>query len=423
MSFDDRIIGRVMTERSNYKLDQFVSVPSEVHMKVPRTQQPRHPTHPISTETCNPSTKMSESKLFKPLTVGKLQLSHRIGMCPLTRFRASDDHVPLPIVETYYAQRASVPGTLLIAEGTFISPKQSGFANVPGIYNESQIAAWRKVTDAVHAKGSYIFCQLWALGRTAETDVAERENITVTSSSNLRVDAQHPVPVAMSVEEIESTIQDYAQAAKNAIIAGFDGVELHGANGYLIDQFLQDKCNQRNDQYGGSIENRSRFALEAVQAVVDAVGADRTAIRFSPFSTFNDMKMKNLIPQFSDIVQKLDPLKLAYLHLVESRIAGNADVESSEQLDFAINLWSGPLLLAGGYKPDTAKQVVDHERSDRDIVVMFGRLFIATPDLPFRVKNGLDLNQYNRDTFYTPKKSEGYIDYEFSTQFGQTAVV
>ncbi|KAH7083498.1 hypothetical protein BKA63DRAFT_154132 [Paraphoma chrysanthemicola] len=363
---------------------------------------------------------MSESKLFKPLTIGKLQLSHRIGMCPLTRFRASDDHVPLPIVETYYAQRGSVPKTLLISEGTFISPKQGGTNNVPGIYNESQIAAWRKVTDAVHAKGSYIFCQLWALGRTASPDVARRENIRVTSSSNIALSEDHVVPEPLSVEEIKSTIEDYAQAAKNALAAGFDGVELHGANGYLIDQFLQDVSNKRTDQYGGSIENRSRFALEAVQAVVDAVGADRTAIRFSPFSPFNGMKMDNLVPQFADIVQKLNPLKLAYLHLVESRIAGSKDCEGDEKLDFAIDLWSGPLLLAGGYKPDTAKMVVDHERPDKDIVVMFGRLYISTPDLPFRVKNGLDLNPYNRDTFYTPMKAEGYIDYEFSTHFGRT---
>ncbi|OAL03654.1 FMN-linked oxidoreductase [Phaeosphaeriaceae sp. SRC1lsM3a] len=364
---------------------------------------------------------MTDSKLFKPVTIGKLQLSHRMGMCPLTRFRASDDHVPLPIVETYYAQRASVPGTLLIAEGTLISEAQGGFANVPGIYNESQITAWRKVTDAVHAKGSYIYCQLWALGRTAEIDVATKEGVTVKSSSNFRCDEQHPVPVPMTIEDIKTVIQDYAQAAKNAIAAGFDGVELHGANGYLIDQFTQDTCNRRIDQYGGSIENRSRFAIEAVQAVVDAVGADRTGIRLSPFSKFNDMKMDNLIPQFSDLVKKLNSLELAYLHLVESRIAGNADVESSESLDFAVDLWSGPLLLAGGYKPDTAKQLVDHERPNRRILVMFGRLFIATPDLPFRVKEGLDLNQYNRDTFYTPKKSEGYVDYEFSAQFSKAA--
>lgn len=364
---------------------------------------------------------MTESRLFKPLAVGRLQLSHRIGMCPLTRFRASDDHVPLPIVETYYAQRASVPGTLLVSEGTFISPSQGGFANVPGIYNDAQIAAWRKVTDAVHAKGSYIFCQLWALGRTAEGDIAEKENFTVTSSSDLPVDAAHPQPAPLTVSQIKSTIQDYAQAAKNAIAAGFDGVELHGANGYLIDQFIQDNCNQRTDEYGGSIENRSRFAVEAVQAVTDAVGANRTAIRFSPWSTFNAMRMDNPVPQFSDIIRKLDPLGLAYLHLVESRIAGNADVESFDKLEFAMTIWNGPLLIAGGYRPDSAKRLVDEEQKSRDIVVMFGRFFISTPDLPFRIKAGLELNQYDRDTFYTPQQAKGYIDYKFSSDFQEAS--
>lgn len=360
---------------------------------------------------------MANSRLFEPLTIGKLKLAHRMGMAPLTRFRASDDHVPLPIVATYYEQRASVPGTLLISEGTFISPQQGGMENVPGIYNEAQIQSWRKVTDAVHAKGSHIFCQLWALGRAAHTKVAENENFTVTSSSNLAIDSTWAVPVPLTVDQIESTVGDYAQAAKNAIAAGFDGVELHGANGYLIDQFLQDRCNQRTDEYGGSVENRSRFALETVKAVCDAIGTDRTGIRFSPWSTFNSMLMEDPIPQFPDIVKKLNPFGLAYLHLVESRIAGNADVESVGKLDFAMDIWKGPLLIAGGYLPLSARQLVDEDRKDRDITVVFGRYFISTPDLPFRAKEGLEQNKYNRDLFYTPKMSEGYIDYPFSKQF------
>ncbi|KIN06807.1 hypothetical protein OIDMADRAFT_36595 [Oidiodendron maius Zn] len=362
---------------------------------------------------------MADSRLFKPLLVGKLSLSHRIGMCPLTTFRATDDHVSLPIVEDYYAQRASVPGTLLVSEGTFISPSQGGFANVPGIYNEAQIRAWRKITHAVHAKGSYIYCQLWVLGRTADADVAERENFIISSSSDSPVDAAHPQPVPMTVNQIKSTIQGYAQAAKFAISAGFDGVELHGANGYLRDQFLHDRCNQRSDQYGGGVENRSRFALEAVQAVTNAIGADRTAIRFSPWSTYNSMRMEDPASQFSDIIKRLNPPKLAYLHLVESRIAGNADVECVDTLGFAMDLWNDALLIAGGYTPDSARRLVDHEQKSRDIVVMFGRFFISTPDLPFRIKEGLELNQYDRGTFYTPKEAKGYIDYEFSSDYLQ----
>lgn len=365
-------------------------------------------------------TAMAETRLFQPVTVGRLRLNHRLGMCPLTRFRAADDHTPLPIVAEYYGQRASVPGTILIAEGTFISEAQGGFANVPGIYNDKQIAAWREVTDAVHSKGSFIFCQLWALGRTAETDVAEKEQITITSSSDIRVDPEHAVPVPLSLEQIKAAIQDYVQAAKNAIQAGFDGIELHGANGYLIDQFLQDTCNKRDDQYGGSIENRSRFALEVVNAVVEAIGADRTAIRFSPWSTFNGMRMKDLIPQFEDIVKKLDKLNLAYLHLVESRIAGNLDVDSFDKLDFAAKHWRGVLFIAGGFSPDSARRLVDEERVDRDVVVLFGRYFISTPDLPFRIREHLSLNDYDRSTFYTPKNADGYTNYPFSKEFLST---
>jgi NADPH2 dehydrogenase len=280
-----------------------------------------------------------------------------------------------------------------------------------------QVKAWRKVTDAVHAKGSYIFCQLWALGRTANKDVAKVEGITVTSSSDIPVSSEHEVPVPLTIEEIEFTIGDYVKAAKNAIEAGFDGVELHGANGYLIDQFLQDKCNNRTDMYGGSIENRSRFGVNAITAVADAIGADRTAIRFSPWSTFNSMRMDEPIPQFSDIIEKLNKLGLAYLHLVESRIAGNADVEVSDKLQFAYDIWNGTFLIAGGFRPESARRLVDDEQKDKNIVVMFGRYFISTPDLPFRVKSGMELNHYDRGTFYTPKHPHGYIDYDFSPEF------
>ena len=225
------------------------------------------------------------------------------------------------------------------------------------------------------------------------------------------------MPIALTVEQIKSTIETYVKAAQNAIEAGFDGVELHGANGYLIDQFLQDKCNQRTDEYGGNIENRSRFGVEAIRAVANAIGADRTAIRFSPWSTFNSMRMDKPIPQFSDIIQKLNKVGLAYLHLVESRIAGNADVEVSDQLQFAYDIWTGPFLIAGGFRPDSARRLVDEEQKSKKIVVMFGRYFISTPDLPYRVKSGIELNQYDRDTFYTPKHPHGYIDYDFSTEF------
>lgn len=360
---------------------------------------------------------MAESRLFKPITVGAMTLSHRMGMSPLTRYRATDDHVPSPSSVDYYAQRASVPGTLLVTEGTFISPQHGGYANVPGIYNAAQIAAWRRVTDAVHAKGSYIFCQLWALGRTADTKVAAAEGIAFKSASAIAVDAERPAPAPLSAEEIAETVRLYAAAARNAVEAGFDGVELHGANGYLIDQFLQDVSNVRGDAYGGSVENRSRFAVEVARAVAEAIGPARTGIRFSPWSTFNAMRMADPVPQFTDVIERLNPLGLAYVHLVEARIAGSADVKAADSIAFAVRAREGVTLVAGGFTPESARRLVDEEFPDRDVVVMFGRYFISTPDLPFRVQRGLELAKYNRGTFYTPGSLVGYTDYPFSPEF------
>ncbi|KAI1613809.1 hypothetical protein EDD36DRAFT_486613 [Exophiala viscosa] len=360
---------------------------------------------------------MATSRLLKPLVIGNMHLKHRMAMAPLTRFRASDRHVPTDMMVEYYGQRASVPGTLLITEGTFISPRAGGYSNVPGIYTKEQIRAWRKITDAVHEKGSYIFCQLWSLGRAADDEVTSREGIGILGPSPLRISLQSPIPRQMELTNIRTAVEDYARASQNAIEAGFDGVELHGANGYIIDQFLQTNSNERTDEYGGSIVNRSRFGLEAVRAVVDKIGAERTGIRLSPWSTFNGMRMDNPIPQFSHFIKELNTFNLAYLHLVESRIAGNEDVEKADHLDFAVQNWDGPVLIAGGYNAASAQQLVDVARPDKDVVVILGRYFISTPDLPFRVRHGINLNPYNRETFYTPKSAEGYVDYGFSKEF------
>jgi NADPH2 dehydrogenase len=238
---------------------------------------------------------MSDSRLFKPLKVGSIELKNRVAMAPLTRFRASDSHAILPLAAEYYGQRASVPGTLLITEATLITGQHGGYPSVPAIETQEQIDAWKVVTEAVHKKGSFIYLQLWALGRVANKDFAQSQGITVKSSSATQLADEYAVPKEMSVEEIKETVGAYAQAAKNAIEAGFDGVEIHAANGYLIDQFLQDTCNKRTDNYGGSVENRSRFAMEVTQAVVDAVGADRTGIRLSPFSEFQGMKVRSIV--------------------------------------------------------------------------------------------------------------------------------
>jgi NADPH2 dehydrogenase len=359
------------------------------------------------------------SKLFKPLRIGNMNLRHRLVMAPLTRFRADDHHVPLPFTTTYYAQRAYVPGTLLIAEATFISRRAGGFANVPGIWSSEQITAWRKTTDAVHAKGSYIFLQLWAHGHAADPVVARQEGFDIVSSSTIPIDSTTPVPKELTKEEIKSFVNDYANAARCAVEAGFDGVEIHGANGYLVDQFLQDHCNRRSDEYGGSVEKRSRFALEVTRAVIAAIGAERTGIRLSPFSPFQGMKMENPYPQFSHVMTKLKKMNLAYIHLVESRISGNADIDSSDKLDPLIELWgkASPILIAGGFRPTSAMKIVDQDYANQDVAIVFGRYFISTPDLPFRIAHGLDLNPYDRDTFYTPKSPDGYVDYPFSQEF------
>lgn len=364
---------------------------------------------------------MASSRLFEPLKIGKLTLSHRVGLSPLTRYRASDDHVPLDFVQEYYGQRASVPGTLLITEGVFISPEDGGHANAPGIYNQRQIDAWKEITDVVHAKGSYIFCQLSAVGRDVYADVAAAEGIKIVSSGTIGLDEERR-PTPLSTGEIQARVRDYATAAKNAIAAGFDGVELHGANGWLIDQFLSDRTNNREDEYGGSVENRSRFAVEAVRAVSDAVGPEKTGIRFSPWSIYNNMRMADPVPQFTDVIGKVNQLGIAYVHLIESRVAGPADAEGSESLSFAFEKFDGPILVAGGFTPGLARQVVDQDFPGKDIVVMFGRYFLSTPDLPFRIREGLKPNSYNRETFYVPKTKTGYIDYPFSQEFSAKAV-
>ncbi|KAF1837091.1 FMN-linked oxidoreductase [Decorospora gaudefroyi] len=355
--------------------------------------------------------------LFRPLKLGSIELKNRIAMAPLTRFRVNDDHEILPMAAQYYGERASVPGTLLITEATIVSKQSGGYPNVPGIFTQKQINAWKPITKAVHDKGSFIYLQLWALGRVANKDFAEKNGIIIQSSSPTSLGEGYAIPKEMTVEDIKQSVNDYAQAAKNALEAGFDGVEIHAANGYLVDQFLQDTCNKRTDTYGGSVENRSRFAVEVTQAVVEAVGADRTGIRLSPFSEFQGMKMADPLPQFTDIMQRLDAFKLAYLHLVEARVSGNADVEGYDSLNPLLpHYTSSPLLIAGGFNAESAKRLVE-EHENRDVVVVFGRYFISTPDLVFRLQKGIEFTPYNRDTFYVPKSEKGYIDYSFSKEW------
>ena len=359
--------------------------------------------------------------LFNPIRIGSIRPSHRVVMAPLTRYRANDAHVHTSLATEYYGQRASVPGTLLITEATFISPRASGYANAPGIYNKDQIKAWKGITDVVHKKGSYIFCQLWALGRAAEPDIVRSEagEKWFASSSSIPMEAGTEEPRALEEEDIWALIGDYAQAAKNAIEAGFDGVEIHGANGYLMDQFLQDVTNHRTDAWGGSVEKRSRFGLEVAKAVVEAVGREKVGIRLSPFSKFQGMKMAEPIEQFSHFIEGLKELKLSYLHLVESRVSGSADYEATEKVDPLMKIWgnTGPVLLAGGFQPGSARRAIEEEYTGQDVMIVFGRHFIANPDLPFRIEKGIELTKHDRDTFYNAKSPQGYVDYPFSQEW------
>lgn len=360
------------------------------------------------------------SRLQQPLKLGPYTLSSRIAMAPLTRFRADDHHVQLPIVKDYYTQRSCVPGTLIITEATFISPRAGGYPNVPGIWSQAQIDAWKEIVKNVHEAGGVIFLQLWALGRTANPELMEKEGSGSLVSSSASPLEGKSIPREMTEEEIGGFVKDYAQAARNAVDgAGFDGVEIHGANGYLVDQFTQDVVNKRTDKWGGSIENRSRFGVEVAKAVSKAVGADKTGIRLSPWSTFQGMKMEDPVPQFSNLLQQLKELKLAYVHLVESRIAGNADVVGTESLNPFIDIWSNtsPVLLAGGFTPESARKAADEEYKDKKVIVVFGRYFISNPDLVFKMQRGIDFTKYNRDTFYTPGKIEGYTDYAYSNEW------
>ncbi|KAH6670487.1 NADPH dehydrogenase [Halenospora varia] len=355
------------------------------------------------------------SNLFRPLKIGNATLENRIVLAPLTH---------------YYAQRASAPGTLLITEATFIAPQAGGMTNVPGIWNDAQIQAWKKVADAVHEKRSFIYLQLWALGRAAQEKVLREEfgeKGKVVSSSDVPIGPNNAVPTPLTEDEIVEYIGLYAQAAKNAVAAGFDGVEIHGANGYFIDQFTQDTSNKRTDKWGGSVENRARFGIEVSKAVVAAIGSEKTGIRLSPFSDFQGMKMKDPVPQFTYLTQELKKLKLAYLHVVESRISGGGDADhpTEDSLDFILDIWgkTSPILLAGGFKPDGAYAAVDREHKDKDIAIVFGRYFISNPDLVFKIKTGLDLTPYDRSKFYLKKQEEGYTTYPFSKEFEAQAQV
>jgi N-ethylmaleimide reductase len=361
--------------------------------------------------------------LFQPLQVGPYQLAHRVAMAPLTRMRAErDSFAPRPLNAEYYGQRAT-KGGLIIAEASPVLSQGRGNPATPGIYTDAQVAGWRKVTDAVHAKGGIIFLQLWHVGRVSHSSFHGGELPVSASAIAIKAEgmkamtadgkiADYETPRALETEEVKGIVEAFRQAAKNALAAGFDGVEIHGANGYLIEQFLQARTNQRTDQYGGSIENRTRLLLEVVEAVSDVWGSDRVGVRLSPFGIANDSGEDDPLRLYGHVIRELDRLNLAYLHLIEPRAsgAGHAEVDH-KNVPSAAELfrpaWSGTLIAAGNFRPDTAEAALAAGHAD---AIAFGRLFIANPDLPERIRLGAPLNPYHRPSFYGGG-AEGYTDY------------
>ncbi|GAA2325524.1 alkene reductase [Streptomyces kunmingensis] len=360
--------------------------------------------------------------LFDPVRLGALSLSNRIVMPPLTRSRALPDGRPGPFAAEYYVQRASAG--LIVTEGTAISPEAIGNPDIPGLWTDAQVQAWKPVTDAVHDAGSAIVTQLWHTGRASHPSLQPGGKDPV-GPSPIGIDGwtfardgrtPHVTPRALETEEIPAIVAQYGTAARNAAAAGFDGVELHAANGYLIDQFLQDSANRRTDRYGGSVENRARLLLEALDALIDAVGADRVGVRLSPSSTFQDMHDSDPVALFTYVLDALAQRDLAYLHLVEPGIVGDDSETGRRPADSIDSAWvrkryPGRLIAAGGYDRERALRAVESGTVD---AVAFGRAFIANPDLPTRLAQGAELNEADRSTFYGGDE-RGYVDYPFST--------
>lgn len=361
--------------------------------------------------------------LFTPVQLGPYTLKHRIVYAPLTRCRAFNN-VPQPNAATYYGQRAT-EGGLIISEGTVISEQGRGYPCTPGLYTTEQVEAWKPIVEAVHAKGAIFFSQIWHTGRASHPDYQPNEELPVGPSAKAVGDGtqtfslktmqmeDYPVPRALDASEIPAIIDQYRVAAANAIAAGFDGVEIHGANGYLIDQFLKDNVNDRTDEWGGSIENRCRFALEVVKAVAGEIGANKTGLRLSPFGGFLDVSDSHPYALTTYLLEELAKLDLAYVHLVEPRTAGVDDVDPGRRTLAPFRaVYPGTLIVAGGYNRDDGAAAIESGRAD---LICYGRHFLSNPDLPLRFKLGAPLNKYDRATFYT-QGEEGYLDYPFLEQ-------
>lgn len=353
------------------------------------------------------------SKLFSAARLGSLSLQNRLVMAPLTRSRAIG-HVPNALMAEYYGQPSSAG--LIIAEGTSPSPNGLGYPRIPGIYSDEQVAGWQLATRAAHAGGAKMFVQLMHTGRVSHPlNMPAGARVLAPSAvalpGEMYTDQQgmqpHPVPEAMTADDIATAIREYVPAARNALAAGFDGVELHAANGYLLEQFIRPTTNQRNDVYGGDIEGRARFVLEVVDAVIAAIGREKVGIRLSPFGVFNDMPpYEGMVGDYTYLAGALNERGLLYIHLVDHSSMGAPEVPASIKQMFR-ETFSGVLILSGGY--DAASAEADLAAGKADLIAV-GRGFLANPDLPARWQAGATLNEPDYDTFYTPGE-KGYTDY------------
>lgn len=355
---------------------------------------------------------MADQPLFQPYNLGPILITNHIVMAPLTRNRAGAGLVPSELAATYYAQRATAG--LLITEATQISAQAQGYQDTPGIYTPAQVDGWRKVTDAVHAKGGHIFVQLWHVGRISHVDLQPGGAAPVAPSA-IRAETKTFVnngfadvsePRALELDEIKDIIEDFRKASANAIAAGFDGVEIHGANGYLLEQFLKDGANQRTDEYGGSIENRARLLLEVVAAVKDEIGAERTGVRISPVSPANAISISDPQPQYDYLVEQLDALGIVYLHVVEGATGGPRDVSPFDYGSLR-RRFKNTYIGNNGYDLALASSQLAEGKAD---LFAFGRPFIANPDLVERLKTQAPLATLVPETLYGGG-AEGYTDY------------
>jgi N-ethylmaleimide reductase len=355
---------------------------------------------------------MPTSKLFDPYKLGAITLSNRAVMAPLTRNRALAGMVPNPLAVDYYGQRASAG--LLVTEASQVSQQGQGYQDTPCIYSKEQIAGWKKVTDRVHERGGRIFIQLWHVGRISHVDLQINGRAPVAPSA-IRAKGKTFVngtfadvsePRALALEEIPGIIESFKQGAANALEAGFDGVEIHGANGYLLDQFAKDGTNKRTDAYGGSIENRARLMLEVSKEVAAVAGAERTGIRISPVTPANDVSDSNPQPLFDHIVDQLNALKLVYIHVIEGATGGPRDVAPFDYASLR-KRFKQTYMANNGYDIALADKMLDQGAAD---LIAFGKPFISNPDLVERLKAGAPLNEWDKATFYGGG-AKGYTDY------------